>query len=216
MRSRPKSMHSPQPPIGCPHPIELAAFCDGTLEQERAGAVALHVAECSMCGAILTGGAAWELEDDRSNALHPASVEERALVERVARRAQALMAPESLPFTVSAAARSSPAAGRRSRSAWNAIAAAASLAAAVVGWQVAPLLAGRATVAPGDFVARSVTGNIDADESMQVAGTVGQESNRAVSTDDSMDIAAVLVTFGLFEELDAFEFFGSGESRSES
>ncbi|MBM4112757.1 MAG: hypothetical protein FJ253_05190, partial [Phycisphaerae bacterium] len=33
----------------CPSPIDLAAWCDGSLEDERSGAIALHLSECARC-----------------------------------------------------------------------------------------------------------------------------------------------------------------------
>lgn len=201
----PRSHSHPDPSHAwsdCPAPLELAAWCDDRLDPIRAGAVALHVMRCDACRAAtvqsvevasvaMVGASESESHSARNN------TDEQALIERVMVRAADLVAAPA-PLSFAAASTELVTMGSRWRIAWSSMAAAASIAAAVLGWQASIALVAKDSAVVVDRPA------------LAAAGAPG------VAATGESDESEMLVTFGLFDELGTAEFIVSGDERSES
>jgi len=212
----PEVTHRHRPPSSaCPSPIDLASWCDGTPEAMHSGAIALHLAECADCRAILSS-LSGDLETVTAS-------ESPALLARIVERASALVeTPAALPMQSDEARRSVVAPATPW---WSACAAAASIAAALIGWQAASILVAPDTGAErawgsahsvadagrwrSDVVAR-------APDAANFGAAMPSNSADAPNGATAQDEAELLVTFGLIEDFGGTEILGSGVERSES
>ena len=176
----------------CPSLLELAAWCDGRLDDTRSGALALHIIECSSCRGALSQGAS-EGEVDGVNVIGridaiigidslDARHDDARIEALVARAVELVPAPAALPL------RGAP----RSRAWRSALAMAASLVAAFAGWQVASIFSSHEeTHASATTLASSTV--------VPQAAAVASATDTGDASDDADD-GSVFVTFGLLDD----------------
>lgn len=192
----------------CPSPIELASWCDGSMIDDRAGAIAIHLAACDACriaagavGALGGSGTANELAArDEDHAGAGVADDEDSLARVVARASSLVSAPAPMRFA---------------RAIRSAVAVAASLAAAFAGWHAASYIAGGVSIGSSaedaaPIVALAPSGAADLASSTAptdgstttatLADASPADSSADPDADDHSDDIASLLTFGLLEE----------------
>lgn len=195
--------HNPSASSECPSALELASWSDGTLDLERAGAIAMHVIDCVACGAAVRGIGS-DLEAAMIAEIAVDDLDPSQVSRVIARAGDLVEAPAPLSYSAESVRRAASSVPSHLRGGtWRTtFAAAASLVAALAGWQAASYMVGNstsresaATVAASDSAIVASTA-IDSSNGTSVSATTSTESS-----DDDSDELSQLLTFGLFDAL---------------